>query len=86
MTDAANQAPSPALPLAVTMGDPAGIGIEITLKAWLRRQALRLSAFALYADPADVAAAAARLGIAVPLHPIDRESDATRGVGATRSA
>jgi len=32
-----NTAPSSLRPLAVTMGEPAGIGTEITLKAWLRR-------------------------------------------------
>ena len=25
-------------PLALTMGDPAGIGLEIALKAWLQRE------------------------------------------------
>jgi 4-hydroxy-L-threonine phosphate dehydrogenase PdxA len=28
-----------ARPLAVTLGDPAGIGIEITLMAWQQRRA-----------------------------------------------
>ncbi len=34
-------------PLAVTMGDPAGIGIEIAAKAWLERQSLSLQPFCL---------------------------------------
>ncbi len=42
-------------PLAITMGEPAGIGAEITLKAWLIRNELRLPAFYLIADPAQAA-------------------------------
>ncbi len=37
-------------PLAVTMGDPAGIGIEIAAKAWLERQSLNLPPFCLIGD------------------------------------
>lgn len=49
--------PSP--PLALTMGDAAGIGPEITLEAWKDRAAERLPAFVLYAD-VDLMRAAAR--------------------------
>jgi len=35
------------LPIAITMGDPAGIGIEITAKAWLMRDEKRLPPFCL---------------------------------------
>lgn len=73
MTDATATALTP---LAVTMGDPAGIGIEITLMAWQRRRELALPPFALYADPSGVAATAARLGIAAALAPLDREEQA----------
>jgi len=50
-----------ALPLALTMGDPAGIGGEITLAAWAR---LRGSgpAFMALDDPGRLSALAARLG------------------------
>ena len=55
------------MPLAVTMGEPAGIGIEITLKAWLGRRRHQLPPFVLLADPQAIAAAAAALGAAVPV-------------------
>jgi 4-hydroxythreonine-4-phosphate dehydrogenase len=50
-------------PLAITMGEPAGIGLEVALKAWKRRQRLDLPAFFLIDDPARVAAAARGLAI-----------------------
>jgi 4-hydroxythreonine-4-phosphate dehydrogenase len=59
-------------PLALTMGDPAGIGPDITLMAWQRRQSAGLPAFAVLGDPAVLAARAALLGLDVRL----RESDA----------
>jgi 4-hydroxythreonine-4-phosphate dehydrogenase len=52
-------------PLAVTMGEPAGIGGEIVLKAWLDR-AQGVPAFFLVDDEARIAALASRLGLAVP--------------------
>jgi 4-hydroxythreonine-4-phosphate dehydrogenase len=55
----------------VTQGDPAGIGIEIALKAWLRREELSLAPFALVADEAVVAAACRHLRLDVPLEPGD---------------
>ncbi|HTB04212.1 MAG TPA: 4-hydroxythreonine-4-phosphate dehydrogenase PdxA [Bradyrhizobium sp.] len=39
-----------AKPLALTTGEPAGIGPDITLKAWLRRNELKLPAFYLLGD------------------------------------
>jgi 4-hydroxythreonine-4-phosphate dehydrogenase len=39
-----------AKPLALTMGEPAGIGPDITIKAWLRRNELKLPAFYLLGD------------------------------------
>jgi 4-hydroxythreonine-4-phosphate dehydrogenase len=38
-------------PLALTSGEPAGIGPDITIKAWLRRDELKLPAFYLLGDP-----------------------------------
>jgi 4-hydroxythreonine-4-phosphate dehydrogenase len=38
-------------PLAVTLGEPAGIGPDITLAAWRRRTELELPAFYILADP-----------------------------------
>jgi 4-hydroxythreonine-4-phosphate dehydrogenase len=39
-----------AKPLALTSGEPAGIGPDITLKAWLRRDELKLPPFYLLGD------------------------------------
>ena len=49
-------------PLAVTMGEPAGIGGEIAAKAWQRRQALSLPAFFLIADVEHIRRAADVVG------------------------
>ena len=38
-------------PLAVTLGEPAGVGPDITFAAWRRRAELRLAPFYLLADP-----------------------------------
>ena len=40
-----------ALPLALTLGEPAGIGPDLTIQLWHRRIELRLPAFYLIADP-----------------------------------
>ncbi len=63
------------LPLAVTMGEPAGIGGEIALKAWLARRPGDL-AFYLIDDPDRVAALAAELGWPVPIRPIAEPAQA----------
>jgi 4-hydroxythreonine-4-phosphate dehydrogenase len=42
------------LPLALTLGEPAGIGPDITFAAWRRRAELDLAPFYLLADPAFV--------------------------------
>jgi 4-hydroxythreonine-4-phosphate dehydrogenase len=54
-------------PLALTVGEPAGIGTDIALAAWLRRQELALPPFYLIADPQFVARRAASLGHEIPL-------------------
>lgn len=56
----------PALPV-LTMGDPAGIGPEITLRAYAQRRARNLPPFAIYADPDMLAARAAAIGENVEL-------------------
>jgi 4-hydroxythreonine-4-phosphate dehydrogenase len=55
------------LPLALTLGEPAGIGPDLTLKLWLERKARKLPAFAFLADPAFVASRAKALKVEVPL-------------------
>ena len=54
-------------PLALTLGEPAGIGPDITLAAWLRRRELDLPAFYVVADPQCLARRAIRLGLDVPI-------------------
>ncbi len=61
----------PATPLALTQGDPAGIGPELTLRAWLERRERSLPAFACIADPDHLAVVAGRLGWTVPLRLCD---------------
>jgi len=63
------------LPLALTMGEPAGIGGEIALKAWLRRGE-GVPAFYVIDDPGRLAALAARLGWRVPIGPLAAPLDA----------
>jgi 4-hydroxythreonine-4-phosphate dehydrogenase len=48
------------------MGDPAGVGLELALRAWLARETLA-APFFLLADPRALAAAARRLGFAAPI-------------------
>src|SRR3546814_8800155 len=57
-------------PLALTMGEPAGIGGEIALQAWLRSDREHLPPFFLLDDPARLEAIAARFGWQVPLRQI----------------
>jgi 4-hydroxythreonine-4-phosphate dehydrogenase len=64
-----------ALPLALTMGEPAGIGAEITLKAWRGRDGT-LPCFFTIDDPDRLRAAAAALSLDVPVRAIDRPSQA----------
>ncbi|MDU2927652.1 MAG: 4-hydroxythreonine-4-phosphate dehydrogenase, partial [Bradyrhizobium sp.] len=54
-------------PLALTLGEPAGIGPDITLQAWLRRTELGLPAFYLLGDPGFISQRAALLGLDVPV-------------------
>jgi len=63
------------LPLAVTMGEPAGIGGEIALKAWLSRGEC-VPPFYLIDDPDRVASLARRLGWPVSVRAIDAPGQA----------
>lgn len=64
------QSSSDVAPLAVTMGDPAGIGPDILLSAWARRGALGLPPFCAFADPELLTARAHALGLALRPHEI----------------
>jgi 4-hydroxythreonine-4-phosphate dehydrogenase len=54
-------------PLALTLGEPAGIGPDIAIAAWLRRHELDLPPFYLLGDRDFIAARAALLGLDVRL-------------------
>ena len=56
-----------AKPLALTLGEPAGIGPDITIKAWLRRNELKLPAFYLLGDRDFVSDRAHTLGLKIRL-------------------
>ena len=55
------------MPLALTCGDPSGIGPEISAAAWLRRKELQLPPFFLLGEPSLVAARAHTLGYEIPI-------------------
>ncbi len=64
-------------PLALTLGDPAGIGPELALSAWLRRGgADPLPPFFLVGDPAFIERLANRLDRPVPVAEVDPETAA----------
>jgi len=63
-------------PLALSQGDPAGIGPDITLMAWLRRRELGLPPFFLIGDPDVLALRARQLNLAVSIRETDRASEA----------
>ncbi|MGO4831096.1 4-hydroxythreonine-4-phosphate dehydrogenase PdxA [Rhizobiaceae sp. 2RAB30] len=55
------------LPLALTTGDPSGIGPEIAIAAWLARKALDLPPFYLIGDSGLLSARAKALGYDLPV-------------------
>ena len=57
-------------PLALTLGEPAGIGPDIAIAVWRRRAELALPPFYLVAEPGYVTARAARLGVALPIRTV----------------
>jgi 4-hydroxythreonine-4-phosphate dehydrogenase len=63
-------------PVAVTIGDPMGVGPDVTLAAWLERARLALPAFALYGAPDLLEERARRLGLSVPIDTIASLRDA----------
>jgi len=64
------------LPLALTLGEPAGIGPDITLAVWQRRDELALPPFYLLADPDFLARRAQQLGLDVPLCVVEPDAAA----------
>ncbi len=57
----------PPSPLALTQGDPAGVGPELALLAWQRRKAFDLPSFACIADIGHLDRLSRRLSLDVPL-------------------
>jgi 4-hydroxythreonine-4-phosphate dehydrogenase len=57
-------------PLALTLGEPAGIGPDITIAAWARRRELDLPAFYVVADPQCLWRRANRLGVEVAIETV----------------
>ncbi len=64
-------------PIAVTMGDPAGIGGEITLMAWRARREKNLPAFFVLDDPARLQRLAQDVGLDVPMRAVQSAAEAT---------
>ena len=65
-------------PLALTLGEPAGIGPDLTLAVWLRRHELKLPPFYVIADPQSLERRAERLGLAVPIAMVDPKDAAAK--------
>jgi 4-hydroxythreonine-4-phosphate dehydrogenase len=63
-------------PLALTLGEPAGIGPDITLAAWLRRVELELPPFYVIGDREFLKRRAELLGLTLPLRDVDPEETA----------
>ena len=67
-----------AKPLALTSGEPAGIGPDITIKAWLRRHELKLPPFYLLGDRDALQRRAKALGLKVEIADIRAEDARVR--------
>ncbi len=63
-------------PLALTMGEPAGIGPDITIAAWCMREPLALPPFALVGLPNVIRSRAENLGLRCPIVRIDDAEEA----------
>ena len=62
--------PGSGLPLALTLGEPAGIGPELTLQVWSRRAELHVPPFYVIGDPDLFRERARALGLDVPVKAI----------------
>jgi 4-hydroxythreonine-4-phosphate dehydrogenase len=63
--------------LALTLGEPAGIGPDITLKVWLRRKQLEIPPFYVISDPEFLARRARRLDFELPMTVVEPEAALT---------
>ena len=71
-----------ALPIAVTMGEPAGIGGELVLKCWLSQRRLAVRPFYVIDDPNRIGSIAGRLGIDIRIRIIRSPSQAISSFSA----
>jgi 4-hydroxythreonine-4-phosphate dehydrogenase len=60
--------------LALTLGEPAGIGPDITLKVWLRREELAIPPFYVLADPEFLARRSRRLDLELPMTVVEPQT------------
>lgn len=72
------QPPPPTAPIALTLGDPAGIGPELIAEAWTARAQLGLPPMLVVGSAGLIAAAAARRGLALRTIPIADPRDAAQ--------
>ncbi len=70
-----------AKPIALTMGEPAGIGGDIALAAWLGREQAGLPTFFVIDDAHRLTLLAQRLGLPVPVRPIGEPEAAAEHFG-----
>ena len=69
-------------PLALTLGEPAGIGPDITLGAWQNRRTLSLPSFYVLGDPDFLQARARLLGLDVPIAVVEPHTAAPANAAA----
>ena len=69
-------------PLAVSLGDPAGVGPELLVEAWARRADERLPAFFAVGGAGLLAQAAAARGIELPIRRIASPDEAIAAFGS----
>ncbi|WP_420348698.1 4-hydroxythreonine-4-phosphate dehydrogenase PdxA [Pelagibius sp.] len=77
--DAVRQRPGP--PLAVTMGEPAGIGGELSLRAWQGRHDADLPCFLVIDDPGRLQRLSRSLDLGVAVVPIEAPGEALEVFG-----
>jgi 4-hydroxythreonine-4-phosphate dehydrogenase len=69
-------------PLALTMGEPAGVAGELALAAWLARRAESLPVFFGIDDPARLERIARNLGLDVPVRVVNSPEEAAAAFGS----
>ena len=73
-----SESPDPPRPIALTMGDPAGIGPDVTLASWCAREAQLLHPFVVYGSAALLRARARLLGLDVPIAAVANLEEASK--------